>query len=63
MTFDQFLEQCTSCGGNLSAMLMTGIKVVAPDVYEQMPQRSYDLASCPLLSVIYVMIVRIFGTV
>lgn len=44
MTFDQFLEQCTSCGGNLSAMLMTGIKVVAPDVYEQMPQRSYDFS-------------------
>lgn len=42
MTFDEFLSKCTACGGNLTAMLITGIKAVAPDVYEQMPDRSYS---------------------
>lgn len=26
MKFDEFLKQCTACGGNWSAMLMTGVK-------------------------------------
>lgn len=41
MKFDEFLKQCTACGGNWSAMLMTGIERVAPDVYKEMPDRSY----------------------
>ena len=42
MTFNEFLDQCSSCGGNWTAMLMTGIKAVAPAVYEEMPDRSFS---------------------
>ena len=41
MTFKEFLSHCTACGGNWSAMIMTGIKEVAPDLHEKMPDRSY----------------------
>lgn len=42
MTFDEFLERCTLCGGNWTAMLMTGIQAVAPKVYEEMPDRGFS---------------------
>ena len=42
MTFNEFLSKCTSCGGNWTAMFMTGIQEVAPDVYEQMPDRCFS---------------------
>ena len=42
MTFNNFMEHCTLCGGNWTAMLMTGIKAVAPEVYEKMPDRPYS---------------------
>ena len=42
MTFDEFLGHCTACGGNWTAMLMTGIKEVAPQVYEKLPDRDFD---------------------
>jgi hypothetical protein len=42
MTFNEFLEKCTLCGGNWTAMLMTGIKAVAPTIYEEMPDRSFS---------------------
>lgn len=42
MTFKQFLEKCTACGGNWTAMLMSGIKEVAPEIYEGMPDRSFS---------------------
>lgn len=41
MTFNDFLKHCTACGGNWTAMLMTGIEEVAPDMFEKMPDRSY----------------------
>lgn len=34
MTQEEFLQQCTSCGGNWGAMLLTGIKAVFPEYYE-----------------------------
>lgn len=42
MTLDTFMNHCTACGGNWTAMLMTGIKEVAPEVYDQMPDRNYE---------------------
>lgn len=42
MKFDEFLNNCIACGGNITAMLMTGIKAVAPDVYKAMPDRKYE---------------------
>lgn len=41
MTFDEFLGQCTACGGNWTQMILTGIERVAPDLYKQMPDISY----------------------
>lgn len=41
MTLDTFMNRCIACGGNWTAMLMTGIKEVAPEIYAQMPDRSY----------------------
>lgn len=42
MKFDEFMNHCTACGGNLTAMLMSGIKAVAPEVYVDMPYRKYE---------------------
>lgn len=42
MTLDTFMTHCTACGGNWTAMLITGIKEVAPEVYGQMPDRTYE---------------------
>ena len=42
MTLDTFMNHCTACGGNWTAMIMTGIKEVAPEVYDQMPDRTYE---------------------
>lgn len=37
MTTDEFLSHCTACGGNWGAMLLTGIKVLYPTVYDAIP--------------------------
>lgn len=42
MKFSEFLEHCTACGGNWTAMLMTGIKEVFPEVYDKMEDRRYN---------------------
>lgn len=42
MTFNEFLGKCTACGGNWTAMLMSGIKEVAPAIYDEMPDRSFS---------------------
>lgn len=42
MTFKDFLSHCTACGGDWTSMLFTGIKEVAPSIYEAMPDRSYE---------------------
>ena len=42
MTLDTFMKHCTACGGNWTAMIITGIKEVAPGVYDQMPDRTYE---------------------
>lgn len=42
MTFNDFINECLDCGGNWTKMLMTGIKEVAPKIYESMPDRGYS---------------------
>lgn len=44
MTFDDFLKECEFCGGNWTAMFITGIRKVAPKIYEQMPDRIYSFS-------------------
>lgn len=35
MKLREFLNNCTACGGNWGAMLLTGIKCVFPEQYEE----------------------------
>lgn len=35
--FKDFLNECTTCGGNWGGMLLTGINKLWPDVYEAIP--------------------------
>lgn len=42
MKFDTFLSHCTMCGGNWTAMLLTGIKAVAPELHESLPDKTYS---------------------
>ncbi len=42
MSLDDFLGECTACGGNWTAMFMSGIKAVAPEIYDAMPDRDYS---------------------
>ena len=37
MTFDQFLDHCTACGGNWSGMLLTGVRKLWPEVWDIIP--------------------------
>lgn len=36
-SFDSFLQKCTPCGGNWGGMLLTGIKSLWPEVWEEIP--------------------------
>lgn len=37
MTGDDFLSNCTTCGGDWGAMFLTGIKALYPTVYDAIP--------------------------
>ena len=39
MTFTQFLDNCTACGGNWSGMLLTGIDKLWPNVGNAIPDK------------------------
>ena len=36
-TFDNFLKECTVCGGNWCGMLLTGIRKLWPEVHANIP--------------------------
>lgn len=36
-TFDNFLKECTACGGNWGGMLLTGIRKLWPEVHANIP--------------------------
>ena len=52
MTFTQFLDNCTACGGNGGGRLLTGIKVLWPHVWEAIPDDMGGLAWYGLCSVL-----------
>ena len=37
-TFDDFLNLCVSCGGDLVGMLLTGIKAYNPKLWDLIPE-------------------------
>ena len=37
--FKEFLNRCTMCGGNWGGMLLSGIEVLYPNVYEAIPEK------------------------
>lgn len=41
MPFDEFLNHCFMQGGNWAKMLMTGIKNLFPEYFEEMEDRTY----------------------
>ena len=38
-TFSHFLDHCTACGGNWGGMLLSGIRELYPEVYDDIPDR------------------------
>ena len=47
MSMEEFLSNCTACGGNWGAMLLTGIKRVFPEYYIEVEEHynSMDFSS------------------
>lgn len=44
MTGTEFLSNCSACGGNLAAMVLTGIRKCFPERYDSMPNdKEYHL--------------------
>lgn len=41
-----FFNQCTACGGNWGAMLLTGIKEVFPDSYDEVREQYNSMDFC-----------------
>ena len=43
MSGEEFLKNCTACGGNWTAMLLSGIKRCYPEYYKSMEDKVYSL--------------------
>jgi hypothetical protein len=41
MSATEFLNNCTACGGNWSAMIMSGIRKCFPEYYNKMENKAY----------------------
>lgn len=41
MTGTEFMNNCTACGGNWTAMLMSGLKKSFPEYYNKLEDREY----------------------
>lgn len=37
ITFKEFLNDCTACGGNWGGMLLTGLRELRPNVWDAIP--------------------------
>lgn len=37
--FSEFLNECSTCGGNWGGMLLTGVKRLWPNVYDAIPEQ------------------------
>lgn len=38
MTFKEFLNHCTACGGNWGGMLLSGVRELWPEVWDVIPE-------------------------
>ena len=50
--FEEFLNYCTSCGGNWVAMIFSGFKSLFPKVWDELPEKSGEngvVALCNLV--------------
>lgn len=52
MSNKEFLDNCTACGGDWGAMLLTGIKRLFPQVWEAIPNDMGMYAFIVLLNVL-----------
>lgn len=55
MSMKEFLSNCTACGGNWGAMLLTGIKCVFPEQYTEVEEHynSMDFSSGGIKPFVY----------
>lgn len=42
MTRDEFMKECTACGGNWTRMILTGIESFDPKLFERLPDITYE---------------------
>lgn len=55
MEVNEFLQHCGACGGNWGGMLLTGIKELAPDIWEAIPNDMGIYAFADILAVLVLM--------
>lgn len=53
MTFDQYLNSCTACGGNWGGMLLTGIKSMWPELWDAIPE---DMGANAFITICHLLI-------
>lgn len=42
MTGTEFMNNCSACGGNWAAMLMSGVKKAFPEYWENLKDKEYS---------------------
>ena len=52
ITYKEFLESCTACGGNWNGMLLSGINRLRPEIYEVIPNNMGHRAFITICAVI-----------
>lgn len=51
MTQKEFIDHCTTCGGNWTALLMTGLKDLFPLTFAALPDTDYGFEDiCDLIA-------------
>lgn len=51
-TFKQFLDHCTTCGGDWGGMLLTGINKLYPNVWDAIPEQMGTFAFAAITNVL-----------
>lgn len=55
MNFNDFLNECSACGGNWGGMLLTGMKKLYPKTYEAIPEQMGYNAFALILNTLYLL--------
>lgn len=55
MEMKEFLSHCTACGGNWGGMFLSGIKALAPEIYDAIPDNMTDYSFLCLCEVLALM--------